>query len=141
MFWFLEKNLEKAKKLAKNNLILNREEDICLNSGNKIHHYIKDLEVVKEFSSENNKQQLDKAKNQILNATLFFSKNQNTNQYTVNFPMIIVNSFDNFKRRNDSKDGHEQIKNNFEIEVGPQEDNKTDKPTLAIQSRRKRDFL
>lgn len=116
VFWFLEKNLKKAKELAKSNQILNGKEDIYLNSEDKIHHYIKDLEVAKEFSSID-EQQLYKAINQILNATLFFSKNQDTNRYTVNFPIIVINSFDNFKKRNDSQNGYEQIDKNFEIEV------------------------
>ncbi len=117
VFWFLKKNVNKAKGLAKNNPVLSGKEDVYLESGNKIHHYIKEKEVAKEYSAENNNQLLDKAINQILNATLFFSKNQNTNFHTVNFPIIIVNSFDNFKKKSQSTDGYDPIINNFEIEV------------------------
>ncbi|MDP3900167.1 MAG: hypothetical protein Q8Q23_03750 [bacterium] len=117
VFWFLEKDMKKAIELAKNNPILRDKDDIYLKSKNKTHHYIVDATVVKLFSADNKNQDLDKAINQILNATLFFSRNQNTGHYTVNFPMIIVNSFNNFKKKNDSQQGYEQINNNVEIEV------------------------
>jgi hypothetical protein len=117
VFWFLEKDIKKATELAKDTPILRGKEDVYLKSDNRVHHYIKDLDVAKNFSADNNNQDLNKAINQILNATLFFSKNQNTGLYTANFPIIVVNSLDNFKKKTDSPKGYEQINNIFEIEV------------------------
>ena len=117
VFWFLEKDLDKAKILAKNNLILRDKEDCYLETGGNVHHYVQKKEVVKEFSSQDNSQILDKAQNQILNATLFFSKNQKSNSYTIDYPVIIVNSFDKFKKKIENKSDYEDMENNFEMEV------------------------
>ncbi|MBU1202705.1 hypothetical protein KKH39_01540 [Patescibacteria group bacterium] len=117
VFWFLDKDPIKSKQLAKNNPILQNQEDFYLNYENKMHHYLKDNEAVKEFSTENDNKILDKAKNEVMHASLFYSNKRGGNYNTVNYPLILVPDFTKFKRAASDGNKYEDIKNNFEIEV------------------------
>lgn len=118
VFWFREKNFTIAENLAKDNDILNREDNLYLKNEsvipNVIHHYIKDNEIVKLFSGE--KDIFYTAINQALNALIFFDEHRDSTN-VMNYPIIVVNSFDNLYRRVDSDNGYVGIDKNFQIEV------------------------
>jgi hypothetical protein len=123
VLWFRTKDIDSATKLAKNNSILRSLEDYCLQDTstipNKIHHYIRDNEVMKLVSKEGNSDPLYEGMNGCLNATVFYT------QYLldavpniIDFPIIVVNNFKNLYKRNlNNTDGHEDIIDNIQMEV------------------------
>lgn len=121
VFWFEEKDIEKAEKLAMDNFILRRERNICLKNTsvipNIIHHYIQDNKASRKWSFEKKKGYKDdiffSAQEQVLHSLLHYSKNSSYNE--IHYPVIIINSFDKIFIR----DNGEAIpaKNNFQIQI------------------------
>lgn len=129
VFWFDEKNIDKTKKIIKEDFIFSEQFD-DLNSGslsnkdllnysdgdrktNDRHHYVLKDYAVKLFTDGSNKL-IYNSLNQVLNSLIFFTEYDGKNGYEINFPIILVNSFDKFYNQKG-----ESLKDmsNFEIEV------------------------
>jgi hypothetical protein len=115
VFWFKNKNKEKAIELAKDNPILEDKEDCYLN-GREKHHYSEGGEVAWQWSQENQDIIAD-AQHKALKALIFYSEHQETEYYEIRYPMIVVNDFTNFARLEKEQGSYSEIKDNFQIEV------------------------
>ena len=124
VFWFHDKNLEKAKHLVLKTTPL-RENNVYTDK----HHYLNSDTVAKLFADEK-KQRAEneifyKALNQSLNAMVYYrssesiiSKNTQYIKYTVNYPVIICNDFNNLYRVDiGSNDDPVIVRDNFQLEV------------------------
>lgn len=128
VFWFDSKDKSKSSKRIQQDTSLT-ETEININS----HHYYDDKPVAKLFASDKNRTEendsINKAINQSLNATVYYrhrwdlkikSDKEKPGKLleTVYYPIILVNSFDNFYATDMSNPkGVEKIKDPFQIEV------------------------
>jgi hypothetical protein len=123
VLWFVPKNMESAKELAKDNSILRSAGDwIFLNSSAqqpRTHHYLNEGSVMKLGAKTGNTDFLYEAMNGCLNAMIFYKEHQRLETPNViNFPMIVVNNFENLhKRVSESESGYESLTENFQMEV------------------------
>ncbi|MEK7635715.1 MAG: hypothetical protein AAB405_01335 [Patescibacteria group bacterium] len=118
IFWFRQKNMLSAIKLAKDNNILCDKQDCYLNQ-NKVsqHHYIDNVQVAKIAAKSYNRDDIFEAMNQCLNGLIFFGNNSNiSTSYHIDFPLIVTNSFKNIHKR-DQNNGYVQITEPFQLEV------------------------
>ena len=128
VFWFHEKDVRKARDLVTRTTPLKKD-----NIYTEKHHYLKEnYGVAKLFASEYKKnienEPIYKALNQSLNAMVYYRnsasilplsswKERNT-LATVNYPVIVCNSFDKFYKVDiESPDKHTKIKEYFQLEV------------------------
>ncbi|MDD5639197.1 MAG: hypothetical protein PHR47_00080 [Candidatus Pacebacteria bacterium] len=123
VIWFDKKNISKTIKLAKDNIILQNKEDMCLKNTsvipNKIHHYIQDLDVAK-LSAKNGKSETDPLfdlMNGCFNALVYFKENLPIGYYSIDYPLAILQSFENLYKKDNSEKGYSQINQPFELEV------------------------
>lgn len=123
VLWFVPKNVEKAKKLSKRNIVLNDCDDLDLYDRSKVPHrqvhYLIEDEVLKLTSEVENQDPFYKGMNGCLNAYIFYTQFLTQKIYkVVNFPIIAINSFENiYKRDNKKGDGYSEINKNFQMEV------------------------
>lgn len=126
IFWLDEK--EKSRAIERVTADTGLEH---LNSTN--HHYISDLPVAKLFSSDKSRgddyEPINKAINQNLNSLIYYRNRKNLfpddprtrNEMLkeVSYPLIVVNSFNNFYQTNmaDDTGKHELITEPFQLEV------------------------
>lgn len=131
VFWFDKKDRERAILRIKKDSGLDGPES---NTAIERHHYFLDNPVAKLFTSETRKSEenepINKAINQNLNATIYY-RNKNDlkivkipkgrvdkNLKVIPYPIIVVNSFDNFYRVSmDNEEEIEQITEPFQLEV------------------------
>jgi hypothetical protein len=115
--YFAQKNVEAAKKLAKDNQILRSSEDYPLHDGSttppKIHHYIAGEEVVLSWNC--NPDLVYEAVNQAVHSFIFFGYHLREGPYAVDYPLIIVNSFDTFFRKDAKTQTRIPFAENFQI--------------------------
>jgi len=123
ILWFLSKDIEQATKLAKNNSIFNGLDDNCLQNNsfipNKKHHYLQDDDVVKLADKSGNYDPFYEGMNGCLNAMIYYKENQHLDaSHTVDFPIILVDSFQNVHKRSEcNMPGTSEISNNFQREI------------------------
>ncbi len=117
VFWFMEKNMLSAMKLAKDNNILLDKQDyyISQNQASAKHHYADNIQVAKISDKSGNRDDFFKAINQCLNGLIFFA-DKSSDYYTIDFPIIITDSFQNIHKR-DVENGHVVISEPFQQEV------------------------
>lgn len=114
VFWFKEKNKEKAIELAKDNPIMEDKPDHYFNAKEK-HHYVEGNEVAVEWTQENNDVIAD-AKHKVLKA-LIVSQNEGSEYYEIKYPIIIINDLEQLAKREVGEKNYSKINNNFQIEV------------------------
>lgn len=128
VFWFADKDLKRTK-----DLVLNTTPHYERNVYKDDYHYLKDKgKVAKLFAGENNRnienEVIYKALNQSLNAMVYhrhsesiIPKQSNRQQdilHTIEFPLIVCNSFEKFIRTEiDASEEPKPITNNFQLEV------------------------
>ena len=118
VFWFRQKNIESAIKLAKDNNILNGKPDYYLGQNQTAqHHYVDNALVAKIVAKSGNRDDIFDAMNQCLNGLIFFSNGRNfKTPYHIDFPIIITDSLKNLHKRN-SDAGHAPITEPFQLEI------------------------
>jgi hypothetical protein len=117
VFWFVNKDIARAREAAMDNHLLNEQSVDRFSS--LVHHYLKNEMVAKLYASGKNfKEEFDTAINQVLNGLIAFSRHQNScDEYVVKFPLIVVNSLSNLQRKNDEKSQYEPISDPFQMAV------------------------
>lgn len=131
VFWFRQKNMPSAIKLAKDNRILRDKPDYYLDREPTIHHYIDNVEVAKRIAKGGSRDDIFDAMNQCLNALIFFTYDRFTpGPYCIDFPIIVTDSFQNLHKRDSTSSGYSLIDEPFQLEVDysykePQTDGKT----------------
>jgi len=130
VFWFTNRNYEKAAKLAMDNPILEDKPEYYIRADNKPHHYISEenREVTRQWTSEQTDVIAD-AQHKVLKALIFFSENDNDEYYEIRYPVIVVNDFSEFAKRveGDGAGKYNVINNNFQIETDYSYKNKDNK--------------
>lgn len=119
MFGFRKKNINEAMKLVKEQLSLN-DEDLNRNlSVLQFHHYIKEKSVAKYNDQKGNRDLVYNAWEESINSFLYSPLEDDEHEYreVYKFPIVVVNNFDNFYKRDNSKDGYLKIENNFQFEI------------------------
>ena len=125
VFWFEPKNIEEAKRLSSGNFpvsVKNRDDfysGMAIQSQDKVNHYIKRNEAAKLYDKDKKggKDEIFDALNKALKAQVFFEEHQLGGYYSFTLPIIIVNSYNDLKRRAENKSGYESIQDAFQIEV------------------------
>lgn len=127
VFWFDEINNDMVIKKIMEITLLNPENTLI-----KTHHYFKNNQVAKLFTSSSDKMQdnelIYKAFIQSLNAMLYYRSNRSIipkgnlkptdTKKKLEYPIIICNSFKNFFKVNpDDKKGYLELDGNFLLEV------------------------
>jgi hypothetical protein len=117
--YFVSKNLSAANELAKDNNVLRGSEDFSLRNTSvvppQIHHYVEENEVAKSWKCRPDI--IHDACQQALHSFLYFNHHLYEDPYTVDFPVIVVNSFDRFFRRDWKTKTLMPITENFQIAV------------------------
>lgn len=131
VFWFDKKDKERAVlRIIKDSGLEGPESNTAIQS----HHYFSEQQVAKLFTSETNKSEenepINKAINQNLNATIYYRNKSDLkiikipkgrvdkNLKVIPYPIIVVNSFDNFYRVSmDNEEEIEKITEPFQLEV------------------------
>lgn len=111
VFWFKEKNKEKAIELAKDNLIMEDKPDYA----GENHHYVEGSAAAELWQQENNDIIAD-AKHKVLKA-LIVSQNDNSEYYEIKYPIIVVNNLELLAKREAGEKNYSEINNNFQIEI------------------------
>lgn len=137
LIWFENKNMAAAEDLARNNSILRDAHRNELQNTStlppKIHHYVRESAVAKRWDKTGHADPLYEAMNGALNGQIFFQEHQySEDSYPVDFPLIVVNSFDNLHRR-DTKNakGYTAVTEPFQIEVDYSYTNRESKPATG----------
>ncbi|MFH1656167.1 MAG: hypothetical protein ABH956_00125 [Candidatus Nealsonbacteria bacterium] len=120
VFWFGKKNIIKANELVKNGLSLNQEELERNESVLKFHHYNIEKNVANKNAQKGNKDIIFNAREESIKSFLYSPLEDDEFEYKeiYKFPIVIVNNFDNFCKRDDSsKDRCLKIENNFQFEI------------------------
>ena len=128
VFWFHSKDMQKAQDLVIKTASLRKD-----NSYTEKHHYLADVDrVAKLFADERSKSAENeifyKALNQSLNAMVYYRDRGSIIKYpdggnnhivkTLNYPVILCNSFDNLYRVEINLDKEpSRIQENFQLEV------------------------
>lgn len=129
VFWFHGKDREKAENLVERTSPCRKDDPYT-----KEHHYLcGDDHVAKLFADEKAKaadnEIFYKALNQSLNALIYYRGDKNSiipvresrksyTKYTLNYPIIVCNSFDNLYRVNiETDDDPLNINENFQLEI------------------------
>jgi len=127
VFWFDKIDRDKANALIEGSSFAKNGSDY-----NNRHHYLKTENVSKLFQSEKasgtDTDPIFKATNQCLNATVSLMGMHSTklrnysdrSQIVMNYPVVVVNNFDNFYRVNmddEEKAEPQKIEDNFLLEV------------------------
>ena len=129
VFWFDDKDREKAIKRVSIDTSLKSPD---VNVGINKHHYLSNNQVAKLFVSSRSRSQeneiIYRALNQSLNAMVYYkntgsiiSEEKNNALEilkTVNYSLVLCNSFDKFYRVDSEKrEGYSKIDKNFQLEV------------------------
>lgn len=114
IFWFKDRDLNSAIKLSKDNEILDDKPDNYVNDLTK-HHYVKNDNVTGQWQSANN-DIFSEAQHQVLKAMLFF-KEAGQESYEINYPIIAINDFNQLFKRELPPKNHDNITENFQIEI------------------------
>lgn len=120
IFAFGEKNIIKATELVKEQLSLNKEDLERNELFLQFHHYNKEKSVVKKNDQKGNKDVIYSAWEESINSFLYSPLEDDEHEYkkVYKFPIVIVNNFDNFYRKDDnSEDKYLKIENNFQFEI------------------------
>lgn len=126
VFWFHDKDKQKAEELITQTTPLRKD-----NTYTNKHHYLAGVNYVAKLFADEGKRSADnelfyKALNQSLNAMVYYRDREsilqpNQHRYilrTVNYPIIICNSFDNlYKVDIESDNDPLNINDNFQLEV------------------------
>lgn len=120
VFGFNKKDTVRAINLVKEQLSLN-DEDLKRNeSVLPFHHYNKEKNVAKKSDQKGNRDVIYKAWEESINSFLYSPLEDDEREYkgTYKFPIVIVNNFNNFYKRDDkSKDKYLKKENNFQFEI------------------------
>lgn len=120
IFKFSEKDKIKATALVKEQLSLNKEDLKNNELFLQFHHYNKENNVAKKNDQKGNKDVIYNAWEESINSFLYSPLEDDEHKYkkVFKFPIVIVNNFDNFyKKDNSSKDKYLKIENNFQFEI------------------------
>ncbi|RJO59590.1 hypothetical protein C4546_01330 [Candidatus Parcubacteria bacterium] len=122
VLWLKDKNIDKAKALAKDNPILRDKEDHYLTDTskipNKIHHYFENNQVINQWSNKDHKDPLFEAMSGCLNAFIYYHRAGLENHAeTINYPIIIVNDLSKLYGRDRSQLGASVITDNQQLET------------------------
>jgi len=128
VFWFHDKDMQKAEDLVLQTTPARRD-----NMYTKQFHYLKGAESVAKLFADGKKQNVEKeifykALNQSLNAMVYYRNKESIIKlppgrdhniiYTVNYPIIVCNSFENlYKVDIGADDDPSNIDENFQLEV------------------------
>jgi hypothetical protein len=113
LFNFVEKNMMHAEKLAKDNDILRHEEYVDLS---KL-HYVSGNTVAKTWKCDG-KDDIYDAWQQSVHSMIYFQNNQHDGRCVVDYPIVVLKSFDNvYMRVRDTEKPYIKIDNNFQLEV------------------------
>ena len=115
VFWLKKRNLKKAKELATDNPILDDKPDNYLNEMNK-HHYVNNNEVSCQWDCES-KDVFAEAQHQVLKAMIFFKEYQDSEYYEIDFPIIVINSFEQLAKKEEAQEDYSSITDNFQLEI------------------------
>jgi hypothetical protein len=115
VFWFRQRDIDKAIELSKDNEILNDKADNYVNDGTK-HHYVRSDQVTGQWQSENS-DIFAEAQHQVLKAMLFFEENSDRDIYEISYPILVVNDLSYLFKRDVSPKNHSEINENFQIET------------------------
>jgi len=121
VIWFIDKDLEKTKKLISSNRVMRDCEDYQLKIINgtsiKMHHYIDGNKVAKLTAKNGNTDIFFDGMNGCLHG-LISLENQNYETYRLNYPLIVLNSFDKIHEVIDSGDTpYSTVRENFQLAV------------------------
>lgn len=114
IFWFKNRDINRAIELSKDSEILNDKPDNYVNDLTK-HHYVKSNDVTGQWQSTNN-DVFNEAQHQVLKAMLFF-KEAGQENYEISYPIIVINDFSQLYRRESPPKNHDNITENFQIEI------------------------
>jgi Holliday junction resolvase-like predicted endonuclease len=128
VFWFHDKDMQKAEDLVTQTTPLEKD-----NIYTKKHHYLEGVDCVAKLFADERKKSADneifyKALNQSLNAMVYYRNKESIIKLppgrngfvleTVNYPIIVCNSFDNLYRVEIDTDAEpSNITENFQLEV------------------------
>lgn len=115
VFWFKKRDTKKAIELGKDNNILSDKPDFYVDDGAK-HHYVDSKEVSCQWTQENN-DTFAEAQHQVLKAMLFFEGHQDSENYEIRYPMIVINSLEQLSKREDAPQNYSSIADNFQLEI------------------------
>lgn len=109
---FVDKDERKARELVRDNRLLQQASiDIAR------HHYLSGMEVAKTWIGKGRDDFYD-AWVQSLHSMIYFSSNHNEGRgYVVDFPLVVVGSFENLYRREKTEQGYSPITKGFQLEV------------------------
>ncbi|MDD5050475.1 MAG: hypothetical protein PHV93_01905 [Candidatus Pacebacteria bacterium] len=112
LFYFVTKNSEKAKTLAKDNSILKHDDYVDL----RANHYLKGLDVAKTWKGATRDDIYD-ALTQSVHSLIYYEKNyREKTHYIYNLPVVVTKSFDNFFKKEGDDRKFSEIRNNFQLE-------------------------
>jgi hypothetical protein len=115
VFWFKDKDKNKAMALVKNNSILNNKPDYYITAEkNRKFHYLETENATSQWAQEN-KDVFQDAMHKTLKALIFdneFSKSH----YEIKYPVIVVNNFEKIKKKENESDNYSDVIDNFHIE-------------------------
>lgn len=114
LFRFADKNIKKAQEIAKDNNILRSEEYVDISKN----HYLIGSEVAKTWETvPGGRDDVYDAWQQSLHSMIYFQKNQREGRYVIDYPLVLLKSFENIYRRDNTDKKYSKINNNFLLEV------------------------
>lgn len=116
LVWKRPKNITKAEDMVKGIYLL---KGLHFDRNTQpFHHYLLPNEVIKLGAKEGKTDVIYEGMNGSLNALIFFRENYNNSFYTINYPIIVVNSFDKvFNRNIKEKNGYKVVEENQQLEI------------------------
>lgn len=122
VFWFDSKDMKEAEALVLNNPVMENWSRIYGDAPpSPVHHYLQGKEVVKQNAKAGQADLFYDALNGSLNAlvcSLYHNASENRRIYTINFPVIVINSLENIFRNNpEDQKGYSSVMENVQWEV------------------------
>ncbi len=114
LFYFVSRNIEKAKIQAKDNGVLRNIEYVDLQNN----HYFKESEVAKTWKPSSGRDDIYDAWVQSVHALIYYQVHQREDtNYIVDIPVVLLKDFDNLYKKEKAETGFSKIDKDFQIEI------------------------